>query len=124
MTERRKRRTWSDDEKRMIVAQTLVSGVSVSQVARRYDVNSNLVFKWVRDPRFCGTKDIVPITPTFLPIEVSQNTPLSEPERICSEGLGKVKIGLANGNHLEISGDYDLDVILRLARGLAGGLAT
>ena len=71
MTERRKRRTWSDDEKRMIVAQTLVPGVSVSQVARRYDVNANLVFKWVRDPRFCGTNDIVPITPTFLPVEVS-----------------------------------------------------
>ena len=31
MTERRKRRTWSDDEKSMIVAQTLVSGVSVSR---------------------------------------------------------------------------------------------
>jgi len=124
MTERRKRRTWSDDEKRMIVAQTLMPGVSVSQVARRYDVNANLVFKWVRDPRFCGTNDIVPVGPTFLPVKVSQNTSLSEPERICSEGLGKVKIGLANGNHLEISGDYDLDVILRLARGLAGGLAT
>ena len=118
MTEKRKRRTWSADEKRMIIAQTLVPGVSVSQVARRYDVNANLVFRWGRDPRFCGN-DIVPVAPTFLPVDVSQNTPLSEPERICSEGLGKVKIGLANGNHLEISGDYDLDVILRLARGLA-----
>ena len=119
MTERRKRRTWSDDEKRMIIAQTLVPGVSVSQVARRYDVNANLVFTWGRDPRFCGANDIVPVAPTFLPVEVSQNTPLSEPKLICSGGLGKVKIGLANGNHLEISGDYDLDVILRLAQGLA-----
>ncbi|MBT4083773.1 MAG: transposase [Gammaproteobacteria bacterium] len=119
MTDRRKRRTWSDDEKRMIITQTLVPGVSVSQVARRYDVNANLVFTWGRDPRFCGTNDIVPVDPTFLPVEVSPNTSLSEPERTCSERLGKVKIGLANGNHLEISGHYDLDVILRLAHGLA-----
>ncbi len=49
---RRKRRLWDDDEKRRIVAQTRVPGVSVSQVARRYDVNANLVFKWLRDPRF------------------------------------------------------------------------
>ena len=43
---RRKRRHWDDNEKREIVAQTRVPGVSVSRVARRYDVNANLVFKW------------------------------------------------------------------------------
>ncbi len=52
---RRKRRLWDDDEKHRIVAQTRVPGVSVSQVARRYDVNANLVFKWLRDPRFTAT---------------------------------------------------------------------
>ena len=41
---RRKRRMWSDAEKRMICLQTRVPGVSVIQVARRYDVNANLVF--------------------------------------------------------------------------------
>ena len=38
------RRLWEDDEKMRIVAQMLFPGVSVSQVARRYDVNANLVF--------------------------------------------------------------------------------
>jgi transposase len=49
VAQRRKRRVWSDDEKRSICAQTRVPGVSVSQVARRYDVNANLVFKWLRE---------------------------------------------------------------------------
>ena len=49
---RRFRRLWEDEEKIQIVAQTRVPGVSVSEVARRYDVNANLVFRWVRDPRF------------------------------------------------------------------------
>jgi transposase len=40
MTKRRRRRVWEDEEKRRIVAQTQVPGVSVSQVARRYDVNA------------------------------------------------------------------------------------
>ena len=56
MTKRRKRRVWSDDEKRMICGQTRVPGVSVSQVARRYDVNANLVFAWLRDPRFADVE--------------------------------------------------------------------
>ena len=42
----RHRRFWSDEEKRRIVAQTQSPGVPVSVVARRYDVNANLVFKW------------------------------------------------------------------------------
>jgi len=40
------------------VAQTRVPGVSVSQVARRYDVNANMVFKWLRDPRFMPAEDV------------------------------------------------------------------
>ena len=41
----RTRRQWSQEEARQIVAQTLVLGMSVSQVARRYDVNAS---RWRR----------------------------------------------------------------------------
>jgi transposase len=64
MSQKRVRRFWSDDEKRRIVAQTRVPGVSVSQVARRYDVNANLVFKWLRNPRFQAIEED---TSCFLP---------------------------------------------------------
>lgn len=47
------RRFWSAEEKRLICRQARLPGASVSQVARRYDVNSNLVFTWLRDERFC-----------------------------------------------------------------------
>ena len=36
----------------MICVQARLPGVSVSQVARRYDVNANLVFSWLKDARF------------------------------------------------------------------------
>ncbi len=49
---RRKKRSWSDEERREICQQTAVPGVSVAQVARRYAVNANLIFKWLKDPRF------------------------------------------------------------------------
>ena len=35
-----------------ICLQTAALGVSVAQVARRYAVNANLIFKWLRDARF------------------------------------------------------------------------
>ena len=52
MGKKRRRRNCSDEEKRMICAQTKLPGVSVSQVARRYDVNANLVFIWLKDERY------------------------------------------------------------------------
>ena len=45
-----KKRIWSDDEKRKTCVQTLTRGVSVAQVARRYSMNANLIFKWLRTP--------------------------------------------------------------------------
>ncbi len=48
----KKRRSWSDDEKREICQQTLPPGVSVAQVARRYAMNANMIYTWLKDPRF------------------------------------------------------------------------
>jgi transposase len=48
---RRRRRTWSEAEKRRIVVESHEPGVSVSLVARRNDVNANQVFTWRRQLR-------------------------------------------------------------------------
>ena len=66
---RKKRRNWSNNEKRMICAQTRVPGISVSQVARRYDVNANPVFTWLRDGRFSPDGDTQKQA-CFLPVEI------------------------------------------------------
>ena len=52
MGKRRKRRSWSDDEKREICQQTTVPVVSVAQVARRFAMNANMIHTWLKDPRF------------------------------------------------------------------------
>src|SRR3979409_812241 len=45
---KRRRRVRSAEEKRRIVAETYDAGASVSGVARRHDVNANLLFTWRR----------------------------------------------------------------------------
>ena len=46
-----RRRRWSEAQKRQIVAESREPGVSVSVVARRYNVNANQVFTWRRQYR-------------------------------------------------------------------------
>jgi transposase len=42
------RRKWTAEQKQRIVEETRAPGASVSVVARRYDINANLLFKWKR----------------------------------------------------------------------------
>jgi transposase len=72
-TKGQKNRFWSEDEKRSICAQALVPGLSVAQFVLRYAMNVNLIFTWLRDPRFASDQNNVVIhkeAPDFLPIEI------------------------------------------------------
>ena len=44
----RRRRRWSEAQKRQIVAETHEPGVSVPMVAQRYKLNANQIFRWRR----------------------------------------------------------------------------
>jgi transposase len=117
MAKKRRRRIWDDDEKRRIVAQARVPGVSVSQIARRYDVNANMVFKWLRDPRFMPSEGD---HPSFMPVEVLQDASpgaaMAHSDAVASDG--RIEITLSNGLSLCVSGGFDPDAVSRLVRGL------
>jgi len=112
---RRKRRSYSKAFKRRVVAETLEPGASVAAVARRHGLNANMVFLWRGDPRFGPGRAAA----AFLPVEVKPaEVPVtSEASSPC--GAGEIKIALASGHRLILSGAFDVDVVLRLARGLA-----
>ena len=67
-----RRRRWSSDEKARIVAETLLPGASVSEVARRWQVCSQQVFGWRRAARQDVTPALAKPTdtdaPCFVPI--------------------------------------------------------
>jgi transposase len=43
-----RRRRWTVEEKRQIVQETYLPGTSISQVARKYDINPSQLFYWRR----------------------------------------------------------------------------
>ena len=123
----RRRRTWGDDEKSMICAQTRVPGVSVSQVARRYDVNANQVFKWLKEPRFAVSSapdenDGAEIGPVFLPVEIIDDAAEEASERTLpdiEEPSCRLEIDLVDGHRLRVIGVYDADALASLIRRLS-----
>ena len=120
---RRTKRLWTVEEKRSICLQTTAPGVSVAQVARRYALNANLVFKWLRDPRFAPDPDAAPAEgPCFLPVEIVE-CPVEGVSPAAGDARdpgGTIEIDVAGGHRMRISGRYDPEVLARLIRGLSG----
>ena len=96
---RRTKRLWTDEEKRSICFQTAAPGVSVAQVARRYAVNANLIFKWLRDPPYAPDPASAPPLPEqarFLPVEIVAE-PRSAPAAPAADSC--IEIELAGRHH-------------------------
>ena len=126
-----KKRFWADEEKRSICAQALAPGVSVAQVARRYAMNANLIFKWLKDSRFSPAAGEAPVGPeggsVFLPVEVSGST---VDHRIDEGAIGtagstsvpllahRVDITLSDGRRFVVEGPTALSSVVRLVQGL------
>ncbi len=125
LAKKRIRRTWSDDEKRSICLQTFAPGVSVAQVARRYAMNANLIFKWLKDPHFTPADPEIEET-AFLPVEISTelesalpSVPQSNPVREAYSRSGpRIEIATVDGHRLTVEGDFDGDALARVLKGL------
>ncbi|MFU8778665.1 MAG: IS66-like element accessory protein TnpA [Roseovarius sp.] len=123
-----KKRVWSDEEKRSICTQARVRGVSVAQVARRYAMNTNLIHKWLRDPRFSSADQAVdlpePEGATFLPIEVMGMTPAPAAPISFNPSTGtvtaqRIDIMLSDGRRILVEGPTALSAVLAMVEGLA-----
>ena len=105
----RRRRLWSTDEKRGIVAETHKAGASVSLVARRHDVNANMIFTWRREfdkqerDRGAENASFVPALISADEVAAGRSTPPApEPDAggTCARPVGRMEIVLAGGDRV------------------------
>ena len=81
--------------------------------------NANLIFKWLRDPRYAPDPVAAPspaVEPRFLPVEIvaEAKAPVAMPA-----AENHIEIELVGGHRMRISGSYDPEALARLIRGLS-----
>ncbi len=119
----RTKRLWTDEKKRSICLQTTAPDVSVARVAqRRYEMNANLIFKWLRDPRYAPEPSAEPDEACFLSVEIVDRPVHEESESAVGAvpAASTIEIDTAGGDRLWINGAYDPEALARLIRGLSG----
>ena len=112
--ERLKRRSWTGDEKRRIVEESLEPGVSIAKVARRYNLNANQLCTWRRQQGVSTTT--LHNSGSILPVILNPDT-LSSTED--SPGAsGQMEIVLAEGDRIIVWSDFEVAALSRAIKAL------
>ncbi len=110
---RRKRRSWTLEEKRRIVDESLEDGASIAEIARLYDLNANQLFTWRR--QFGLEPATASDVTTLLPVTIA---PEGEVET-GSGGVGQMEIVLAGGVRIIVWADVQTAALTRVLKALA-----
>lgn len=110
--ESRQRRRFSLKYKRQVVEETLTGLESVSVVARRHDLNTNLLFTWRRQYQRGALEAGAVQDVALVPIEIglpacSRTEPMPQPE-------AELELMLASGHRVCVRGAVD-PAMLRVA---------
>lgn len=119
-----RRRRWLTEEKARIVAETLLPGARVSEVARRWQVCPQQVFGWRREARVAVLAEpamkTVSLSPSFVPI-VTETSPAAAPPD-AAPATPVIEVRLAGAVVRVVSGIDDvaqLTAVLRAVRASA-----
>jgi len=94
-----RRRRWSEDQKRAIVAESFAPGAVVSDVARRADISAGQIYRWRQELRAaaCGFTPVL-IAPAESCVTTAEDGPTSAAEpAIEVEFAGKVRVRQLDG---------------------------
>jgi transposase len=103
------RRIWSQSEKLLIVSEAVAPGASICAVARRHNLSSSLLYRWIKS--FKANEPVQKAA--FVPIDLA---PPAEPSSARTNGM--IEVVLANGRILRIGSDIDMAVLKRIAAAL------
>ena len=122
---RERRRTWTPEQKRAIVAESLGSEVTPTEVARKYAISSGLLYRWRQQVLGGQISVVTGSTPSFARVElppalqppessepVSPTVPSPPPQSSRPDGL--IEIVLPSGVLVRVDAEVDSRALRRV----------
>lgn len=122
----RKRRNYSDQDKRRLIEEATRESASVSGVARKYGISTDLMFRWRKQLGMGPMHHIVPVRITDTPggladLSAMMTNPITQPAPVIVErATPAIEVELSGGRRLRFERDTDPATIERLVALLEG----
>ena len=111
-TERRRR--WSEEQKRAIVAESLAPGAIVSEVARRADISSGQIYRWRQELR---ARPVPGFTPVL--IAPAESPAANAGDDTTSGAEPAIKVEFTGQVRVRIPGSVPADLAAAVVRALS-----
>ena len=108
-----KRRSFTAEQKKTIAEEALSAGASVSRVARTHDLNTNQVFKWMREHQRANSgngQTAQKLLPVLLSPSPEFPDALAMPEKHAMAATGMIELHLARGR-ICLTGSVDANAL-------------
>ena len=120
------RRRWSSEEKAKIVAEAVVPGARVGEIARRHEISRSLLYTWRREAMpEPATESVASTLPDLVPIMITDGAeapkrPALPTERVgaAAKSTGTIEIALPGGVQVTVRGRIEE----RMLRAVLGAL--
>ena len=121
-----RRRSWTADEKRAVVAEAF-SGGNVKAVANHYGIQTQQLYRWrdrLADPGERSAFVAVSVAPEPLSLPSPEDVVAARPDRVSEPARdftgadGRVEIALADGLRIWLGPGSDADFVVKIALGL------
>jgi transposase len=112
-----RRRRWSSEEKAGIVAEVMLAGATVTEVARRHGISRGLLYTWRREARHgSASDDAASSLPDLVPVMITDprepsKRPTMASERSGAKPTGTIEIALPGAVHVTVRGRVEERVL-------------
>ena len=116
------RRRFSKADKKRIVEEAIRPGAAVSAVARRYGIDTRLLFRWKQKlaPAAKAETTFLPVTLTDAPDQSAETPRLTPAPVIVERSAPGIEVELIGGRRVRFDLDTDPETVRRLVSLLEG----
>jgi len=112
-----RRRRWSDEQKMQVVAEAMVPGAVVSQIARRWQICPSQVFSWRRAAIGTTPINAPAFRPAFVPIVEAASMPAPPASVLAPTRAPEIEID-TGGAKIRLCGGVDTKALTAVLRAL------
>src|SRR6185312_14969576 len=99
-----RRRRWSDEEKARLVAEIMVPGAKVAEIARRHGISRSLLYTWRREAGQEIASEGPSALPDLVPVVVADAREIPKASSVAAKQTGLIEIVLPAGIRVTVRG--------------------